>query len=513
MMANTQIDVTSNGTITLATAGKYCDRNIDINVDVQETYIVPDYWRTYLANKAAEINTALSAAGDNRSAFLWYTDAHWKTNYGMSPMILRYLSKHTGIAKTYFGGDIAADASGETELLTAWLSDVSKIPNHRSMIGNHDNNYNTDFPTATERAEFFLQTNRTADMAFGTDATNGKMYYYVDDHIEQTRYIILSTGRMWTYADEVQWCVDVLNSTPSGWHIVALSHLWLNNIYDVSPVVPLETPERYTQVFLDLFDAYNYRESGTTSFASTAYDFADGKAKVEFVIGGHVHQDYDFTTAKGIPVILTECDAWQEREADYNPTQGTITENCVYAVVADYAAKRVGVINVGRGSTRSVVIPDVNIIKYTNLLPTAIGFDGKILNESTTPGYAPNSRYSTSGDKLSTLSGTHMTGLIPCSIGSIIYLKNISSEVANDYNGFWMFDINDTNADGKMYLTKNKFTDLIVTNSDAFLPVVDENGTLIQFTVPNWQKNITHFAIGSQHISTDSIITVDEPID
>lgn len=33
-MANTQIDITTNGTTTLATAGKYCDRNIDVNVDV-----------------------------------------------------------------------------------------------------------------------------------------------------------------------------------------------------------------------------------------------------------------------------------------------------------------------------------------------------------------------------------------------------------------------------------------------------------------------------------------------
>lgn len=33
-MANTQINVNKNGTTTLATAGKYCDRNIDVNVDV-----------------------------------------------------------------------------------------------------------------------------------------------------------------------------------------------------------------------------------------------------------------------------------------------------------------------------------------------------------------------------------------------------------------------------------------------------------------------------------------------
>ena len=40
-MANTQINITANGTKTLATAGKYCDRNIDVNVSVPSSGITP----------------------------------------------------------------------------------------------------------------------------------------------------------------------------------------------------------------------------------------------------------------------------------------------------------------------------------------------------------------------------------------------------------------------------------------------------------------------------------------
>lgn len=36
-MANTLINITENGTTTLATAGKYCDRNIDVTVAVENT--------------------------------------------------------------------------------------------------------------------------------------------------------------------------------------------------------------------------------------------------------------------------------------------------------------------------------------------------------------------------------------------------------------------------------------------------------------------------------------------
>ena len=68
---------------------------------------VPNYWQSYLSGKTAEINSAINAAEGNRSAFLWYTDAHWANNYKMSPVLLKYLSKNTGMTKTFFGGDIA----------------------------------------------------------------------------------------------------------------------------------------------------------------------------------------------------------------------------------------------------------------------------------------------------------------------------------------------------------------------------------------------------------------------
>lgn len=40
-MANTQINITTNGRTTLVTSGKYCDRNIDINVSVPASGITP----------------------------------------------------------------------------------------------------------------------------------------------------------------------------------------------------------------------------------------------------------------------------------------------------------------------------------------------------------------------------------------------------------------------------------------------------------------------------------------
>lgn len=46
---------------------------------------VPRYWLPALREGARAINTALCEAGANKSAFLFYTDAHWNYGSGMSP--------------------------------------------------------------------------------------------------------------------------------------------------------------------------------------------------------------------------------------------------------------------------------------------------------------------------------------------------------------------------------------------------------------------------------------------
>ena len=515
-MANTQIDVISNGTVTLATAGKYCDRNIDVNVNVQEAYIVPDYWKSYLAAKATEIDAALSAAGDKRSAFLWYTDAHWTTNYGQSPMILKYLSKYTGMKKTFYGGDIACDYKngGEIDMMRGWQELVKDVPNHHSMIGNHDNQV-PELPTAKDRADFFFDPERTGDVAFGTDAANGKNYYYIDNHIENTRYICMSTGRMWIYSDEAQWCIDTLNSTPSGWHIVIIGHLWLDNDYSGSTTVIVTTPPDYTQFLLDVFDAYNYRLSGTTAKHSISYDFAGAGAKIEFIIGGHVHRDYDFATAKGIPVILTECDSAQDRDGVSDAEAGTTKENCVYAIVADYAAKQVKVINVGRGNTRSVAIPDV--VTYTNQLSKALTLDGTGIfgvdynGDGTPDGYKRDTRTSSSGDTAAT--GWCVTGLIPAKKGDIIRFKNVEYfDISGDGGStsrttFFAYDASFNK------LTNASHNPNSLPGSE-FAPVVyGDNGDVIQFTAPSGWGTYAYIRICCGDLNEDSIITVNEEID
>lgn len=463
---------------------------------------IPIYWQSYLPGKATEIDAALNTAGENRSAFLWYTDAHWTTNYGMSPMILKYLIKHTGMEKTFFGGDIANATSGEVAALTAWQELVKDIPNHHSVIGNHDNQV-TDFATAEARADFFIMSQRTGDMVMGTDATNGKMYYYIDNHIEKTRYICLSTGRMWTTSDEIPWCIDALKSTPANWHIVIISHLWLNNDYSDNGATLNTTPPDYAKSYLDMFDAYNYKQTGTTSFGSVPYDFADAVAKIEFIIGGHIHRDYDFTTATGIPVILTECDERQERDPNSTATQGTTTENCVYAIVADYAANVVNVINVGRGHTRSLAIPDV--VRYTNALKKAIGTDGKPFNGGL--GYKEKCRLSNGAETSASYFDT--TGFIKATRGDTIRLRNVTfCETTYEKSSVACYDAN------FIYLQASPPFTTPETVNAAWNPVASADGKdVVQFTIPTtYNAQTQYIRIVCSDLNEDSIITVNEEI-
>ena len=142
-----------------------------------------------------------------------------------------------------------------------------------------------------------------------------------------------------------------------------------------------------------------------------------------------------------------------------------------------------------------------------NALLIATDFNGAILNANTTPGYTTNSRYSSSANALQALSGTYATGLMPCTPTSTVYMKNISTEQANNYDAIYVFDMNDVDGNGVYYRTRYKFSEL-----SGFNTVTDENGTIIQFTFPGWQAAQTHFAICSQNIGPDSIITVDTPI-
>lgn len=465
---------------------------------------VPAYWQAHLDEKVLAINEAIRAAGRNKASFLWYTDAHWAYNYKMSPKLLKYLNRNTAITKTNYGGDIIEEKNGEiNDLIPTWRTAILDLQNHHSVIGNHDNQH-ADLSNVKAKYGLLLAPEECNDAVHGEEkGTGSSLYYYIDSPAEKTRYLYLSTGRMWVFTEEINFVKETLSSAPEGWHIVVLSHLWKN--YENENGVYTYFIPNYSQVLLDLFDAYNKRRSGTTAVDGYAvpYDFTSAKARIEFCIGGHIHADHDFMTAGGIPVILTESDSYLDRDSTEEAVAGTITESCVYGVIADYDSRVVNVVGVGRGSSRVVDLSSA--ASYTNVLPLAVDSDGSTIYNG--KGYKENIRINSSHVD-TTATGWCATGFIPIHAGDVVRFENCRITVSTDqeYHRGGIHFFNNSFA----YVNNSDFQNF--NSNSEFLPVFEDGDNIVQITIPNWANNASYMRIVAQKFTSDSIITINEEI-
>lgn len=335
----------------------YENRIIELENKISNTGIdlIPSYWKTELKEKAEAIQIAIENAGRNKSSFLWYTDAHWQTNSKKSPMLLRYLVNNTPINKINFGGDITNDPDPynheNTRYTYDWRSLIVDLPNHHSVYGNHDVNHRTVDVSKIAYAHL-LATEESADMIIGGDS-----FYYIDNQAEKTRYLYLSylSNNQDEMIAQGQFIIKAVTSVEAGWHIVVIAHRWFQYTSSSTPTVG--AIPTYEQEILNVFDKYNAKTTYTASNYFTAQDFSSCKGKVEFCIGGHIHVDYDFKTAGGIPVIITASDTNQERaleETEDNGTLGTTTESAVFGIIADYNSNKIIVVGIGRGTSREI---------------------------------------------------------------------------------------------------------------------------------------------------------------
>lgn len=304
---------------------------------------LPNHWKDHAQEKVETINR-LMAASEDQATFLWYSDVHWQQNYKISPSLLKYIGDNTYIDKTVFGGDLATTGN-ELENLLEWREAVRDVKNHHSVIGNHDN-VSAVLPSEETRYDFLIAPERTPDMVQPGDT----LYYYIDDPQEKTRYLYLSTGRMWVMEDELRFVVDSLNSTPAGWRVVVFSHIWFQYADTTTPTVG-SVPD-YCQELMRMFDRYNARQSGINPLCMVPYDFTNGQGEVVLCVGGHTHIDYDFRTEGGIAVMLMETDSYQVR-ANSLAVRQSIMEAAVSAVIVDYDAQVVRVVRIGRGEDRT----------------------------------------------------------------------------------------------------------------------------------------------------------------
>lgn len=347
----------------------------EINAIANGNGIVPDYWQSELETKADAIQVAMEKAGKNKSAFLWYTDAHWVNgNSKVSPKLLNYLYMNTPMNKVNFGGDIIGDTllatREEMKYLYEWRKAIKDLPNHHSVFGNHDmfDLGSVDYEDDNYRYAFLLAPEETADQVWGEGN-----YYYIDNPAEKTRYLYIAyiVGDGAAMLKQGQFICDAIKTVDEGWHIVAIAHRWWQ--YSKSSTPTTGAISDYEADMLSVFDAYNARETRSGSNYFYEQDFTQAKGKVEFCIGGHIHVDYDIESEGGIPIIITTSDTNQNRVPDSTVdcgTVGTTTEAAVYGIIADYndpTNTKITVVGVGRGTSRVVRTSSVKATSISNI--------------------------------------------------------------------------------------------------------------------------------------------------
>lgn len=349
--------------------------NVDtkLNSLVNDIEDFSDAWNEELAQGVQSINEAMLSAGYNKSSFLFYSDAHLTSNSLMSPKLLKHLYRNTGMTKTIFGGD-AVDNEGDDyttmRYLWEWHKQLKDLPNHHSVVGNHDDGNGEGEKRFNEQYVygFLLAPEETPDIV----RNDSGLYYYIDSPAEKTRYLYLDTGNLDVNSlstAQSNFIKSSLKSTPSGWHIVVIAHIWFMPDYDAyykpeSGVTPDSMPIKglsdTAKSVCEILNNYNNR----------ADEFESCNAKVEFCIGGHVHVDfvgttkYD-TTNNGIPIVIVETDSSHKRNKLTN-SESEGTNGSVNGIIANYNTRTLHVVRVGRGDSFTVDLDEpVLITNYT----------------------------------------------------------------------------------------------------------------------------------------------------
>lgn len=475
---------------------------------------LPDYWKDHTNARVKAIREKMAEVGRNKSAFFFYSDAHWTSNAKKSPLLLKYLYKNTPINKTNYGGDIVAteayDYATMAYLFDSWRISIRDLPNHHSVAGNHDDRNQTghDHEFTIENVYSFLLAPEECN-----DRVDGEgLYYYIDDKVEKTRYIYTDTACYDAYnlsVEQAQFIVDSLKSTPANWHIIIIGHAWYSQQYvENTNIVNADGLTTTTTKIVELASQFNKHEIGTLSdlymvdengtashSGSITYDFKGLTAKVEFCLGGHLHNDRN-DMFSNIPVIIVEADTMHNRNGSVS-TAGTISEQSISAVIVDYKNNEVNFIRVGRGdsykinlSTGEKTILTIDpIVKPKNLLDDAGYETGVRLNSSgTTTVRDTNDRW--------------VTGFIPVTTGDTIYFKNIEM-LNSDYGSIVAHYYED-----QSFKTGGSYLMSAASNSITY---AEDGVTITSYTMNLADIKWVRFCFVK--IDENSIITKNQPID
>lgn len=411
------VDIASGGTITLNTNCKLDVLGDDVTAQSEQIDAIghkaydvrrdlPSYY-TVCSDAATDYDTSeyieekIASVPDGKH-FIFITDTHWKTrNAKKSTMLVDYVKRRLGIKYVFFGGDILDQESTKykgvarlkefmNEQKSAFGKDYIVVPgNHDINVANYEaESYSLSdviipYTQAVKvtlshldnvvNRSFNDYTSYTSD----SDTLNelheyDKMHYYLDDDINQIRFIVLQTGNIQSGVVndvfgargnievylQMEWFAQTLASVPANYDVVVLGHYFKNPTAD-------SMADNIKNLFV-LGYARKNKTTGTVYVPSTigtnladfyskgnhSYDFSTASTIGQVIyLSGHIHYDWasiitgaklanfsinseSTTISNGVLHIVSQCDqnvistTPYIAEKEHVMTVGTITEQC-----------------------------------------------------------------------------------------------------------------------------------------------------------------------------------------
>ena len=300
----------------------------------------PSYYN--MQTKLATANANMDTTGADGFTFIFATDVHWERNTKISPLLVsQIIEANPRIKRLVLGGDYINGGSHN-----AMLSDMQNCINAFAetkaevlpIFGNHDSNtVGSDSP-----ADYFTN-GEVYNTIFGVMNDNARFgngfYYSMEFPREKTKIICLDTGVEGTQlsAEQSDWFDSELNSLSNGWKALIFAHIiYESENYSAVPLVLTRTA--FMNTICNKCDAFNANNPNR---------------KVEAIIGGHVHSDWDFTTEGGIPIVLTTTNSLNALSGE-TATKGAASETALDIITVDYGNKTIKCTRIGRGSNRTI---------------------------------------------------------------------------------------------------------------------------------------------------------------
>ena len=359
---------------------------IQLNQSNDSGYPIPQYYTSYIAEKAQAINDLHDSLSINSDSFIFLTDYHILRNEQHSPALIHYLLGNTGLRRLVFGGDAyqtnrtsKAEAEKYVAYVYAMLNNLS--PWFFPILGNHEWNHYQIAATECLQEAYEISLagvynyciSRCEPYVTGMSAEGN---YYYDNDAKKIRYLFLQyDGESRPTQSTLDWLANKLTSTPLGYYVMAIAH-YANMDDHAAPSLTSYAGRNtyFNQMVADILQAYNVKGAYTNNFSFTAngvtktyncdYDFSSAPGNnVICILGGHWHEDDAVEkTATNILSVLTTGDLCKTGSGDiityiedgetFERTPGTVREQAFDVVSIDTDARKIYFTRIGGGADR-----------------------------------------------------------------------------------------------------------------------------------------------------------------